>query len=236
MRVKNGFLVAACLGLTVTIAQVSARQAPAPTPAPAGAPQGGGGGGRGGRGGGPAAPAGAPAQGGGNRQATFPAGQRPPDDPAIVARGKTLYEANCQLCHGRDLRGGDNGGPNLLRSEITLEDKMGELFLPIVKTGRGKMAALPNLSDDDIKAVALHVHAIAATMTGQGGPPRGNPMPPAEAVLVGDVAAGRAYVQAKCLTCHSVTGDLQGIGNRYPDPRTLQSSWVAGSAGGGRGG
>jgi cytochrome c oxidase cbb3-type subunit 3 len=237
MRVKNALLVTTLIGLSVVIAHVSAQQpAPAPPTPAAGAPQAppAGRGGRGGRGADPAAAA-AP-QGGGNRGATFPAGQRPPDDPAIVARGKTLYEANCQLCHGRDLRGGDQGGPNLLRSPVTLEDKMGELFLPIVKSGQGKMQAV-SMPDEDIKAVGLYVHSIAGTMTGQGGPPRGNPMPPNEQVLVGDVAAGRTYFQSKCANCHSVTGDLQGIGGRYPDPRTLQSSWVGGtSGGGGRGG
>jgi cytochrome c oxidase cbb3-type subunit 3 len=56
-------------------------------------------------------------------------------------------------------------------------------------------------------------------------------------VLVGDPTAGRAYFQAKCSSCHSVTGDLAGIGGRFPDPRTLQTAWVAGgSGGGGRGG
>src|SRR5438128_1653421 len=159
MRLKNGLLVTALLGLVLLIGKVSA-QTPTPPAPPAGgaqspAPQGGGGrGGRGGRGGAAPADPAAPVQGGGNRQATFPAGQRPPDDPAIVAKGKTLYEANCQLCHGRDLRGGDGGGPNLLRSPVTLEDKMGELVLPIVKTGQGKMQPV-SLSDDDIKAVAI---------------------------------------------------------------------------------
>jgi cytochrome c oxidase cbb3-type subunit 3 len=37
-----------------------------------------------------------------------------------------------------------------------------------------------------------------------------------------------------------VTGDLKGIGSKYPEPRALQNAWVAGSSGrfggGGRGG
>src|SRR5258708_5255388 len=65
--------------------------------------------------------------------ATFPAQQRPPGDPALVARGKTLYAINCQGCHGADLRGGDLGGPNLLRSQVVLSDQIGELILPIVQ-------------------------------------------------------------------------------------------------------
>src|SRR5262249_55694841 len=49
-------------------------------------------------------------------------------------------------------------------------------------------------------------------------------------------SAGQTYFQAKCASCHSVTGDLQGIAAKYADPRTLQNMWVSGGGGGGRGG
>src|SRR5688572_28447130 len=98
-------------------------------------------------------PAGAPTQGtpqtaGGlqGRAAgpgTFPAQQRRPGDPVVVARGKTLYEATCAFSHGRDLRGGENGGPNLLRSEVTLTDKAGEQILPIVRGARADKGMPP---------------------------------------------------------------------------------------------
>ena len=41
----------------------------------------------------------------------FPAQQRPPEDPQVVARGKRVYDISCRACHGADLRGGDMGGP-----------------------------------------------------------------------------------------------------------------------------
>src|ERR671911_1688620 len=66
------------------------------------------------------------------RPESFPAQQRPPGDPAVVARGKTLYEATCAFCHGKDLRGGEMNGPNLLRSLVVLSDKAGEQIMPIV--------------------------------------------------------------------------------------------------------
>ena len=48
---------------------------------------------------------------------------------------------------------------------------------------------------------------------------------------------GQAYFEAKCASCHSATGDLQGIATRIADPKTLQNTWVAGGGGrGGRGG
>jgi cytochrome c oxidase cbb3-type subunit 3 len=47
---------------------------------------------------------------------------------------------------------------------------------------------------------------------------------------VGDAKAGEAYFNGagKCSTCHSVSGDLAGIGARYPDVRTLQGAMLSG--------
>jgi len=191
----------------------------------------------------PAAPPagqGPPAGGRGRGQATFPAQQRPPGDPVLIARGKTLFEINCRLCHGADLRGGDMGGVNLLRSNLVLTDQHGELILPVVHGGRQNpgmppMPPFPQIVDDDVKAIAEYIHSVAATMRGQGNPPPGSE-PVVLNILVGDANAGKTYFVAKCASCHSATGDLQGIGVRYADPVQLQNSWVAGGTGGGRGG
>jgi cytochrome c oxidase cbb3-type subunit III len=222
MRPKNSLAAAAMLLMMCIAVKLAAQGPPAP-PAPAGqAPAGG-----------------APAPGGrGRGQATFPAQQRPPGDPVVIARGKQLFEVNCRLCHGADLRGGDMGGVNLLRSNLVLTDQHGELILPVVHNGRQTpgmppMPPFPQIPDDDVKAIAEYIHSVAATMRGQGNPPPGSE-PVVLNIVVGDANAGRAYFQAKCASCHSPTGDLQGIGMRYADPVQLQNSWVAG--GGGRGG
>jgi cytochrome c oxidase cbb3-type subunit 3 len=197
-------------------------QAPAPQTPPAQTPPGAGG--RGGRG----------------QVATFPAQQRPPGDPALIARGKSLFEVNCRLCHGADLRGGDMGGVNLLRSDLVLRDQRGELILPVVRGGRANpamppMPPFPQLSDDDVKALAEYIHSVAATMRGQGNPPPGAE-PVVLNIVVGDPAAGKTYFEQKCASCHSTSSDLVGIASRYTDPVQLQNAWVAGGGGGGRGG
>ena len=216
-------LTAAAAAFVMLLGSVAAQQppaaptqppaAPTPTPtAPAPAP----GGGQG------------PAQGRG-RVATFPAQQRPPGDPALIERGKSLYSSVCSACHGVDARGGQLGGPNLLRSQVVLNDQAGELIMPIVKGSRAErgMPPLP-LPDEDIKAVAEYLHSLQAAGRPQGAPPVSEaPLPNA---LVGDTASGEKYFAAKCSTCHSATGDLKGIATRVPDARTLQSGWVAGSA------
>jgi cytochrome c oxidase cbb3-type subunit 3 len=185
-------------------------------------------------------PAGGQGQGGGRGAGrgggqTFPNRQRTLADPAIIQRGNALYGINCRLCHGADLRGGDMGGINLLRSALVLSDQDGELILPVVKEGRQRpgMPAMPPipLPDDDVKAIAAYIHSVAATMAGQGGPPPG---PPVELnIVVGDAAAGQRYFAANCASCHSPTGDLQGLAARFASPMQLQNAWVAGSVGGG---
>jgi cytochrome c oxidase cbb3-type subunit 3 len=152
-----------------------------------------------------------------------------------------LYESNCAACHGIDLRGGQQGGPNLLRSQTLLSDKAGELVAPIVTGGRPNppagappMPPFP-LPPDDIKAIAEYLHSVLAQAGAQGRPPQGEMVLP-EKVLVGDQAAGQTFFAEKCSSCHSVTGDLRGVASRVPDPRELQNLWVSGGGSGGRGG
>ena len=190
---------------------------------------------RGGRGGAPAVPA--AAQGNRGRGAAaptnFPAQQRLPGDPAVIARGNTLYGINCRSCHGADLRGGEQGGPNLLRSETALNDQAGELYLPVIQQGRQTpgMQSMPPipLSVDDVKAIAEYIHSVLATAQRQGGPPPGPPV--TLNILVGDSTAGKAYFDSKCSSCHSAEGDLKGIGTRLANPMQLQNTWVGGSGG-----
>jgi cytochrome c oxidase cbb3-type subunit III len=175
-------------------------------------------------------------QGRANNPGTFPAQQRPPGDPAVIARGKTLYDATCAFCHGKDLRGGDMNGPNLLRSEVTLTDKAGEMILPIVHGSRAEKGMPPiAMPDQDVVAIAEYIHSMLALSPRQGMPPPGDE-PIVLNILVGDAAAGEKYFAGKCATCHSATNDLQGIATRVGDPKTLQNLWVSGGAAGGRGG
>ena len=167
--------------------------------------------------------------------ASFPAQQRDPADPAVVARGRAIYDTECRSCHGADLRGGEQGGPNLLRVTVVLNDREGELIQTVLQGSHQGRISPAGLSGDDVKALAAYIHSILALAPGQGAPPPG---PPVELkVLVGDAAAGQRYFAARCATCHSATGDLKGIGNRDLSPAQLQNLWIAGGRGsGGRGG
>jgi cytochrome c oxidase cbb3-type subunit III len=221
MRINRGVIPAACAGLILVMTHVAA-QGPPQTPPQPGAPQG-------------QTPAGGRGQGRGAGRAVFPAQQRPPDDPAVVERGKAIYSATCSACHGVDARGGQLGGPNLLRSQLVLNDQAGELILPIIRGSRAErgMPPLP-MSDEDAKAAAVFLHSLQAAGRPQGAPPDSGTPPPN--ALVGDASAGEAYFKAKCSSCHSPTGDLSGIGIRLPEAKMLQVAWVTGSSGSGRGG
>jgi cytochrome c oxidase cbb3-type subunit III len=231
MRPKTFLMPAAFLLLASLAVRLAAQAAPQATPqtppaTPAGAA------GRGGPQG-----AGAPPQGRGRGQATFPAQQRPPGDPEVIKRGNGLYGVYCRACHGTDLRGGDQGGPNLLRSQLVLNDQAGELILPVVQQGRQNpgMPVMPplNIPPDDVKAIATYIHSVTASARGQGAPPEG---PPVELnIVVGDAKAGQAYFAAKCASCHTAA-DMQGIATRVSDPMALQNYWVGGGGGRGRGG
>jgi cytochrome c oxidase cbb3-type subunit 3 len=153
---------------------------------------------------------------------------RPPEDPAVVIHGKALYGINCQACHGQDLRGGDMGGPNLLRSQVALSDQHGELIIPIIQGAR-MAQGMPNLglNNEDAGAVAAYIRSVIGTIGRQGAPPGGKEKP--LNIVVGDADRGQKYFATHCARCHAVTGDLKGIATTYPEPSQLQARWIAGA-------
>jgi cytochrome c oxidase cbb3-type subunit 3 len=147
---------------------------------------------------------------------------RPPADPAVVQKGRQIFSANCSFCHGSDARGGE-GGPNLIRSELVLDDQKGEKIEVVVKNGRvDKGMPKFDLTSAQIESIAAFLHSIPvggrAQTTGTVDP------------LVGDAQAGKAFFNGagKCSSCHSVTGDLAGIGSQFRDPRMLQGAILTG--------
>jgi len=151
---------------------------------------------------------------------------RPPADPATIERGKALYGVQCNFCHGSDARGGE-GGPNLLRSELVLNDQKGELILPVVQNGRGEMPKL-NLTAAQISDIAGFIHSFKV---GGYDISRMTPL----SIVVGDAQAGEAVFKNKCASCHSVTGDLKGIASKITDPKTLQNTFLMPGGGSPRG-
>jgi len=137
--------------------------------------------------------------------------------PATIAAGSNTFATNCSFCHGVDARGGAEGGPDLTSSAQIAGDPTGEKLVSFLKIGRPpRMPAFNNLSDAQVLEVMAFLKSqIAANVNSRIGDPT--------AILVGDAKVGEAYFNGAggCTRCHSVTGDLKGIGSKY-DPRQLQ--------------
>lgn len=151
-------------------------------------------------------------------------------DAEAIARAKPVFEPQCGFCHGNDARG-RAGGPDLARSLVVLADTGGKELAGFLRAGRPErgMPAFPNLTDQQIADIAefLHERLEAA---------RSRAATDTMASLVGDARAGAAYFNGpgRCTACHSISGDLAGIGAKY-DPPTLQGRMVNPRPGGGRG-
>ncbi|MGI4756542.1 MAG: c-type cytochrome [Janthinobacterium lividum] len=164
-------------------------------------------------------------------QATPPA--RPglvayPDRPLapkdVLDRGKAVYSVNCAFCHGSDA-GGGSIGPNLLRSEVVLQDKNGELILPIVHGARVPQG-MPkiDIADSSVPDIAAWLHSLKT----------GGNMRSTEKIniVVGNADQGKQTYQQLCSSCHAAN-TMQGFAAKFPDARSMQQAWLLpGGAGG----
>lgn len=188
---------------------------------------------------GPAAPAAAKGRGPGRGQGR---GKGPPRNPAQspasqagpktvtpqtypaeqIQTGEQRFTAQCGFCHGRDAAGGESG-PDLTRSELVAQDVRGDKLAPLVRSGRPAqgMPAFTDLSDADLAAIVAFVHDRKTKEEAQGGGRRS--VDPAD-LATGNADAGRRYFNGagKCSSCHSATGDLEGIANRYQGLALIQ--------------
>src|SRR5439155_1559445 len=125
--------------------------------------------------------------------------QRPIADQAAVERGKVLFEVNCSFCHGADARGGEEG-PNLLRSQLVLEDQKGESIGPVLLNGLTERG-MPKftLTPAQVFDIAEYIHSFP--VSSRTGPSSVN-------IVIGNAKSGEAFFTSKCASCHSVTGDL----------------------------
>ena len=154
----------------------------------------------------------------------------PQYDPASRERGKTAFGAACGFCHGQNARGGE-GGPDLLHSVVVLGDEGGKELGQFLQAGRPDkgMPAFNGIPQAQAADIATYLHAeVLAAVTQRSVQVN---------IVTGDAKAGEAFFNAegKCNTCHSVTGDLKGIGSKY-DPITLQDKAMMPRGGTGFGG
>ena len=204
-------VTAAAAAFVVLLGSVAAQQPPAaPTQPPAAPPQT------------PAAPA--PAAGGARlrpqgrgRVATFPAQQRPPGDPALIERGKTLYSVDLQRLprRGRARRPARRPEPSALAARA---ERSGRRTDHADRQGRARRAR--HAADSD----AGRGHQGGGGVPAQ---PAGRRSPAGRTAGERGAASERARRRRRgrrknisppsAARCHSPTGDLQGIATRVPD-------------------
>jgi mono/diheme cytochrome c family protein len=152
--------------------------------------------------------------------APAPARERRPEEPQFdaeaVQRGKELLVARCGFCHGSNARGGSSG-PDLTRSPLVQEDENGRQLGEFLKVGRPERN-MPKfeLTPQELTDLATFLHAAIYQIGNRGAYKILD-------ILTGDPRAGEAFFQGagRCASCHSATGDLQGVGAKY-EPATLQ--------------
>jgi cytochrome c oxidase cbb3-type subunit III len=138
-------------------------------------------------------------------------------DAAMVENGQRRFIQSCGFCHGANARGGE-GGPDLVRSLMVLEDVDGKQIGSFLKEGRPEqgMPKFARFTVEEAAELATFLHSRVAAAARRGDIRL-------DTATFGDGAAGAAFFRGEgaCSTCHSTTGDLKSIGARY-DLETLQ--------------
>ncbi len=145
-------------------------------------------------------------------------GLGPAPDKDMAAKGAPLFQQNCSFCHGPAARGAE--GPDLVTSELVLDDVHGDKLLPFLKAGRPAMGmpSFGSMPDDQLKDIIEFIHLQVENVANRGTYQIKN-------ILVGNAADGKTYVAENCMTCHKQS-DFEHIAGKFRTPADLQRSWV----------
>lgn len=161
-------------------------------------------------------------------QAQSPASQRPPQTatpqiypPEQVQAGQARFASECGFCHGRDAAGGETG-PDLTRSLLVAEDNRGDKIGVVVRAGRpDKGMPAFAVNEADLAGIVAFIHDQKTKAELLGG---GRRSVDVADLQTGNAEAGQRYFNGagNCSKCHSATGDLAGIANRFQGLALLQ--------------
>lgn len=151
-----------------------------------------------------------------HQPAVHAAGQAAAAAQTPAQAGAALFQQNCSFCHGRDAQGGETG-PDLTRSQLVLSDKDGSKITEVVRNGRlNSEKKMPPfvMSDAQMTQLIAYIHERIAIASASNGHRRGVDVADLQ---TGNLEAGKQYFNGAggCSKCHSPTGDLAGIANRY---------------------
>lgn len=133
---------------------------------------------------------------------------------SLAEAGGGLFQQNCAFCHGRDAMGGESG-PDLTQSKLVQGDKNGNQISEVVRNGRPekKMPAF-NFSSNELASLVAFIRVRETAAASMKGGRRGVEVADLQ---TGNVTEGKAYFNGAggCAKCHSASGDLAGIANRF---------------------
>ncbi len=126
--------------------------------------------------------------------------------------GSTLYQSQCALCHGGDLKGSPPEFPSL----VGIDKRMSTTAISdLIHSGKGRMPSFPNLQDAGLQAVLEYVRTgveSAGGLAGNSGA-LARPISAAAAGAARDALGAKVY-EHNCAICHG--DDLMGAPSNYP--------------------
>ncbi|GAA1981243.1 c-type cytochrome [Amycolatopsis minnesotensis] len=120
-------------------------------------------------------------------------------DPALLRQGEQVYNNTCIECHGANLEGVKDRGPNLIgigEAAVYFQTSSGRM--PAVRQEAQVARKPPKLTPEEIDAVGAYIQSHG------GGPQR--PAEKGEALRGPDTARGGELFRLNCASCHNFTG------------------------------
>ena len=139
-------------------------------------------------------------------------------DPILQHSKETYVLYGCSYCHGLNLEARGEA-TDLLHSRIVSRDENANVIGPLLRAGipqTAKLSPMPqfsDLSDQQIAAIATWIHYARQ----QG---RYKELTEAQDSGPGNAAAGKAYFEQTCSSCHSTASGLAGENH---DPAALKA-------------
>lgn len=122
-------------------------------------------------------------------------------DPALVSKGKNLYEQNCIFCHQADAIGKPGFAPSLTNPEF-LSVSSDKFLMSTIRDGRPGTGMPPfaHLGRSDVEAIVAYLrdHAKLPNISAQVD---------AQPHTQGDQRLGQVWFEQICATCHGPNGD-----------------------------
>ena len=139
-----------------------------------------------------------------------------------IAAGKTLYDASCITCHGRNGQGVENRGPSLIGvGSAAVEFQVATGRMPAAAQGAQIERREPLYTREEAQQIGAYIQSLG-----------GGPELPADSQMTGgDVARGGTLYRVNCSSCHAFGAGGGALSSGKFAPSLTQSTprdiWAA---------